>query len=260
MKHAWLPIARALAIGASIKISCCTSDRTMIVSKGVKWLRAHCFRCGRTETYRRDNTIPLKELFTLSCEKTKKEMPTVFGELSADARRWLLSSGRHLLVYERRGVKYSPVDHRVYLPVKERFDGRVTGWQARKVLDTPGPKYISYGDAACHCAVWQWRDRRHGDPVVLTEDWLSAEKVSQFIPSIALLGTSLSDAAIASLLKEGAKDIIVWMDPDEAGQTAASKIILRLTRLGFYAYNLKSEKDPKKHTFQEIESYLEEYM
>lgn len=88
----------------------------------------------------------------------------------------------------------------------------------------------------------------------LTEDLLSAIKIGEVAEGWAVLGTTLSKHMTAELMKRGRCN--VWLDPDAAGRKGAAKIIKQLVAYGLEVRNIVSERDPKRHTRDEIKAYL----
>jgi DNA primase len=130
------------------------------------------------------------------------------------------------------------------LPVRE--DGEVTFWQARSI-DARLPKYLSppvdrgqvlprFGAAAS---------------VTLTEDLLSAFKIGLVAEAWCLMGTYANPKLVAQLLVRQAP-VNVWLDPDGQGRKAATKVHKQMVAYGINARIIRSERDPKLHTFEEI--------
>ena len=73
----------------------------------------------------------------------------------------------------------------------------------------------------------------HPEPrrVIVVEGFFDAMKVNQagFPAVIALMGSTLSDAQAALLLKN-CEAVTIMLDGDEAGQTATAQIVARLVR------------------------------
>jgi len=107
--------------------------------------------------------------------------------------------------------------------------GLLTGHQIRSF--TGGPKYITYNSMGSVDGSW-FKSAKQKDTLVITEDYVSAFRVAEDCPevsSLALLRTSCSSTNIEhmkSFLK-----VIIWLDPDEAGQRGAKELQKRLDYL-----------------------------
>jgi DNA primase len=166
----------------------------------------------------------------------------------AAARLWLYRAGLGAPEIGRLGAYYHPDTDRVVLPVLEA--GEVVFWQAR-AYDDRQPKYLSppvdrstllprYGS---------------GSTITLTEDLLSAFKIGLVSEAWCLMGTFANSRLIAELLQRQAP-VRIWLDPDTPGQRAAAKVFKQLKAYGIEARVIRSERDPKLHTFDQIKEYL----
>jgi hypothetical protein len=104
------------------------------------------------------------------------------------------------------------------------------GWQVRNLVEEP--KYITclYNDTSD--AAWFIRPGNTFKTLVITEDYLSAYRVSMDAPydvhSVALLKTSLSDKTLLTICNFNFQRIVVWLDPDKAGRDATPKVVSKL--------------------------------
>lgn len=111
--------------------------------------------------------------------------------------------------------------------------------------------------------------------LVVTEDVLSAIRVGRHTTSGALLGTGVGAGRIQSLLgrtllptmdtsfamgeqtdQNHVIRIGIWMDPDNAGFKARRKLFRSLTMQGHTCTIIRSEKDPKFYSDNQIRSIL----
>jgi hypothetical protein len=85
-----------------------------------------------------------------------------------------------------------------------------------------------------------------GEVIVLTEDILSAYKVSTAAPvqGWAMMGTSLKPHITQAVMKQG-KPVAIWLDPDGAGKLGAAKAQRELKAVGVECRIVSSTKDPK---------------
>lgn len=71
-----------------------------------------------------------------------------------------------------------------------------------------------------------------------------------------MMGTSLTEGLIVKLMKRKPEMVNVWLDPDPAGVTGTSKALKTLRSLGFTARAIRSTRDPKLHSRDEIKELL----
>lgn len=84
---------------------------------------------------------------------------------------------------------------------------------------------------------------------------MSAYKVGLVGEGWAVMGTSIPSSYVAELLRRNCT-VNLWLDPDAAGQRAATKYRKQLQAYGLRVRNILSTLDPKKHTREEIKEYL----
>lgn len=160
---------------------------------------------------------------------------------------WLYKAGLSREDIGRLGIYYHPPSDRVVLPVGTYF-------QARAYQKGRMPKYMGPGVRPPDL-IAKW-----GSDTVptLTEDILSAMKVGSVSEGWAVLGTHVSDAMVAALLKRGTA-VRTWLDPDAAGRRGAAKIIKQLRAYGLEVRDIVSERDPKLHSRSEIKEILNDH-
>lgn len=167
-------------------------------------------------------------------------------DIPPEGMLWLFKSS--ITPYRARelGIGYSAFYRRVIIPIYR--DGKLIYFQARKLHDDQDIKYINPRVDRSNIAYWVRPPGADNSMVVITEDILSAIRVGKFVTAMSALGTKLS-IPLANQLSE--YDLVVtWLDPDEAGITGARS--MRKMLMAVPTANLKSEKDPKNLTDQEI--------
>jgi len=109
--------------------------------------------------------------------------------------------------------------------------------------------------------------------IVLTEDVLSTIRVGRHVASCSLLGTAVNVERIAELLTKlrAGKEVQqvewyrteatslrfgLWMDPDKAGRKATRRLAHSLSMQGHKVTLIKSDKDPKLYSDNQIRSIL----
>lgn len=258
----WLPEAKRLRVGTKRRVPHDCGDGTvMIVSHEPDKYTAWCFRCSEGGFVRKEPTLAdMVELRRRAQEDAALRTATLPLPMTAnprewprEARLWLYRAGIHDTIIKRLGIYYHKPSQRVVLPVVE--DGKVTYWQARAVMPGQKPKYLN--PEVDRDSVLP---RFGGGPViVLTEDYLSAAKVGRVVEGWSLLGTSLKDPVLARAVRDG-RPVLVWLDPDEAGRSAAARITRELRAVGVQTENVVSAKDPKLLCLQEIRKCLSSWL
>ena len=254
----WRDIANSLTIGNKRRIPHCGSDNSAIVSKSIKGLHIHCFRCGLQE-FVPVNEWSLKEL--LAAREVQKELRSNTGRMPNDsvplsdpsvpreARLWVLRAGiTPELATDALGIMWSDRYKRVMCPIRQ---GVIL---ARSVYKEIKPKYLLLGSrsgAFFHMP-------NEGKPLVLTEDILSAYRVYQAGYSAgAVLGTSLP-TEIAYEIATKYKDVLLWLDPDAAGRKGAIAVkkSLALYPVRVRAIKTKYTCDPKYLSVAQIQGEI----
>lgn len=259
----WLQHAQALHEGGSKKIehSCGPGDCLHINNKRDGW-SAYCHRCAykgwvprpaeslteKLERLRRiqtaENTIAARPELPTPAEYDPRAWPI-------DARVWLYKAGISNAEIESLGFYWNPRIQRVVIPVRDEA-GQVIYWQARSLDATNPKKYLNPRVDKQRLVAKYGR----GPAIVLTEDILSAYRVSRAeVEAWSLMGTKITDYIAAGLLLSG-KPVAVWLDPDKAGQTNAALILKQLRAYGIDARNVVSSKDPKLLSRGDIACHL----
>lgn len=256
----WLPQAQSLEVGQKRYAEHdCGGGRKLLISRDTKGYSAWCFRCNELG-WAPAPKLSLRERLEAaarlaSADQTTRasvELPvpqvTDLREWPLLARVWLFKAGLGAPEIARLGAYYHPPTDRVVLPLYEA--GNVVFWQARALGDRL-PKYLSspvdrttllptFGSA---------------DFVVLTEDLLSAFKVGQVAEAWCLMGTHANSRLVAALMTRKAP-VRIWLDPDGPGRAAARKVFKQLNPLGLNVSVIRSARDPKLHSLDQIKEYL----
>ena len=158
------------------------------------------------------------------------------------------------------GIYYHADTDRVVIPVVDEH-GVLVYWQARAydwTRRSTRPKYLNPKQVSAHMGVWFEGE----GPRVLTEDYLSAYRVSKAgFATATLMGTKLSEKVLARLLAED-RPVLVWLDNDQGrymsnpGQEAAAKIVAKLRAVGLRVGNVVGDRDPKRYSRKEIINLL----
>lgn len=260
----WLAQAQELALGQSAKADhVCGPGRTMRVAHELKGYRAFCFRCDDSGWYPHPE-LSLAEKLARAKEKdaleasaiadTRPPMPADFQPTGwpDHARLWLYRAGLGDREIGQSGIYYCPRLDRVVLPVVQ--GDKLAYWQARG-FERGRPKYINPPiDKSSITA-------RYGDSgkLIIVEDILSAIKVGLVARGWSILGTTISPTTAASVAAAATSHGVgIWLDPDKAGRTARAKVQRSLSILGIEATIIRTERDPKHYSREEIKRIIYE--
>ena len=242
----------------------CGDGKTLRLSHEKDRWRAWCFRCDEAGIVDKPVESWAARLERLTREqevdRTLQRVQHLPGPPNFDvatwpaaARLWLFKAGIGVPEIATLGAYWHEASGRLVLPLFDR-DGQLLYWQARDVAWTRGsgrPKYVN-PEVDKQCLVAKYG---RGDPLVLTEDVLSAFRAGQLTEAWSLMGTSLTDCIAASIPTH--RPVRVWLDPDAPGRRAARTITKQLCSLGIDARRIVSRADPKILSNREIRNLLE---
>lgn len=265
-KPVWLDTAKTLPLGGKTYTTCpfCKTQKKLVVYHKPKEYSAWCFRCHQHDWYPRER-LSFAEL--QRHRKREREfvdgevkLPPLKGDIPLDARIWFMKAGVSVDLAKAYGIGYSKQMDRVILPVYT--NGELKAVQARALRDDQVPKYLNSktaaGDAVFQCKQeLMLKDRLQvTDTLVLTEDILSAIRVGRLIDTWSLLGTSISEAQVAHIIRAGYRRVLVWLDGDEAGIKGRRKVSRKLQASGLEAAWIETEHDPKQYSNSEIKEFI----
>lgn len=266
-KDIWFDAAtRAnLAVGRSRRFGhSCGEGDVVKVSHTALGLEAYCFRCNDSIKIRRELSLKEKVALLKSVQKSTEEFKacTLPHDFTYDipdfAGIWLYKAAVTKEVAKGYGIGWSPSMQRVLLPVYDA-DNNLAFVQARAVKRGQLPKYLnSYGKSAGSTLFLTESINQNTPHVVITEDILSAIRCSKYSASAALCGTSVNDKKMFLLLS--AKTLLIWLDPDPAGQKGIRKFIKALALLHSDIRIIRADKDPKFLTNNQIQTCIKEAM
>lgn len=165
-----------------------------------------------------------------------------------DALRWLYGYRIFDDLIEKYKLFYVPFSHRVGLPCLDK-DGKLLNYQVRALNPDDDPKYLSRGPKNLFFSSFTKYQY-----CVIVEDILSAIRVGEQCPAVALNGTALKDQWIWSVVDKYS-NIFIWLDGDIPGQQAAKKIVKKLS-LYVPCKLLYSDEDPKTYKPSEIREII----
>lgn len=253
----WQSIARTLPDGGKTRMPHCGDDKSMIVSRSGSRLHAYCFRCGLNES-EQAGQLTLAELAARRAAEARytsgsAALPADFTtDIPKEGRVWLYCAAVYGELLSRYGIGWSPRMQRVILPIRAA-NGELVGTQARAVMPGQKPKYLTrmpephvfYASAV------------PGDTVVIVEDILSAIRIGEHVPAIALLGTCTPLAVALRCIEEHQHaQVACWFDADPAGDKAWAKYSAGLTLAGYTPRRIRTDRDPKRHSRREIRDII----
>lgn len=260
----WLPQAQTLAPGQSRRFDHdCGGGRTLKCDNKQEGYSAWCWRCNDKGWHPHPQPSLAERIARLREKQdtdTRAEadprppMPAVWDarDWPLHARVWLYKAGLHNDRIREAGIYYCPRLDRVILPVIN--DEKLVYWQARG-FDKERAKYIN---PAIDKTALQARYGTEG-PIVLVEDILSAIRCGEVARGWSLLGTSISDAAAQAVrVHRQGYPVLIWLDPDGAGRKARAKYKRALGLVGIEPRIIKTDKDPKLYSQEEIRQIIYE--
>jgi hypothetical protein len=283
----WLPQASALSPGRRARVNHdCGPGRTLLIRHDDDGsFHAWCFRCGEGGYHRPERT--LAELVAASTKLREADASLGRGstghgcalpeprEYSLDAwpvaaRLWLYRAGIGKAEAAKLAAFHHAPTERVVVPVWSAGTPRSAPadfYQARAYQPGRQPKYLGPDHrppwlVACFQGRVDTGDghdgrRGHQPPrVVLTEDILSAFKISLTGEEAwPVMGTSVPASYVAELMRRGVQ-AVTWLDPDAAGRKAAARYGKQLRAYGVPVRDIVSARDPKLHHLQDIKEIL----
>jgi 5S rRNA maturation endonuclease (ribonuclease M5) len=192
------------------------------------------------------------------------------NKFSPNVLKWLYSFYVYDDLIRKYGIAYSEYaefgqfkGESLILPVI--VDGDLKSYQRRFF---PHKQFLTKGDKTSPFII----KCVGSNQMVLVEDYISAIRVGQFCNVVCLQGVHIQWNAL-KLIENSNMDIIIWLDPDEAGQTAAKDLEQRLVnrlQLGsrYKAFSfrepraisiLQTGKQPKDYCDIELQKIIGEY-
>jgi 5S rRNA maturation endonuclease (ribonuclease M5) len=226
-----LRLAKSLYSGGSRRFDCpeCGGKGSVLATNSSRNWRAHCFRCDATEQEEKELCdLSLKET---SVEDTLIREPGDLEELSDEAIVYLATKGIKESLAKEYGIKWISKSFSIVIPVN--------GWHLVRNVRSREVKNLGKSTEGL------FGSKSIGEvqnKAVLVEDALSMMKVGEVVKCYALMGTSLKNSSIAELMKYD--EVLVWLDPDGPGQTAAKKVWKQLNGL-VKTRIVHSNRDPK---------------
>lgn len=231
------------------------NDR-LYVTRTSDGLVCYCHHCGgsgflplaysaaRKALRRRNSSGSISNVVRLPSDSTGDTR-----QWSGAARVWTGRAGLTSQEIKDRGLTYSKRHGRVYIPVY--LGGELTGYLGRGI-EVTDPKYYAMRKDR---EKFFYHLNKNTEQVVIVEDCMSAIKCFRHVSSFAMLGTSLSDSALAELIKHH-KEFIVWTDWDNPGVKMKHASLLQRLSLFGKVRSVHTDKDPKEHSDLHLKEIL----
>lgn len=121
-----------------------------------------------------------------------------------------------------------------------------------RALDGRKPKTLNHTEKDAIA----WYPNHSAGGVIIVEDQLSAIRASDFLTSVALLGTHLNDERAAEIRASGLRPVYLALDADAWGKAVKYAVQYRGV---FQPQLLRISKDLKNHTDQELRELFHEH-
>lgn len=270
-KHHYIDTAKALPKGDSTYIphEGCTSSTKMWTYHSDSGWGAFCNKCG-LKGFTGYGIRSLEEVFKateageedvlLKSVVLPPDMTQNPSEWHIDGLMWLYGADIRNADIETYGLGYSPKLHRVIIPI---YNGRgeLMMWQGRGLTEKQTKYYNVRGVSKKNATFASWikcglqeYSRPEITKIVVVEDALSVIRVGRHIPTIALLGTSITIENI--MLLSQFPEVRFWLDNDKGGNDGAIKAMRKLSILT-KCYRVRTDEDPKKLTNKDIMEALQ---
>lgn len=262
----WLTTAKALPIGKSVRVQCCATKPSMMVSHNDKGFSSHCFKCkiSNFEAHKERNIsqiLEARKVRDFKDEKAVRKPSDTCYEYPIQASAWFLSAGIDFDLAKHYEIGYSPYYNRIVLPVYAP-NGSLTTVQLRAV-DFPKqfPKYLNPKDVG-RTILFQSDDKKllpSATPppktCCIVEDILSAVRVGRLLSCFAVLGTSISAEGLLRIVRQY-ETVYLWTDDDMGGREGRQKIKKALQSQGVVVHDVITKGDPKELTYEQIKEQI----
>ena len=195
----------------------------------------HCHNCGDSGYYRPKETISRIKADTkvmLSVRGT--HLPThaeltkesYYDRFAIEGQLWLAQYGFNQP--KCSGYHITESEDGIVLPIFSGVSGGIVGCQVRRY--NKKPKYLTYSKQR-----YSYLDNativKDNKPLVVVEDLLSSYKLHMAgFPTLCLLGTKLDGEALKKVALRYER-VLLWLDDDVAGHTAARKLFVDVSPL-----------------------------
>lgn len=245
-----------MATGQSRKIphKNCSESNALSITMEVEGYVCYCFKCGgkgflahEDSTFRdRKRREAERDAFRAAQQNDSFSLPSdATSRLDDQAIAWLGKGGwTQTLIFKHKPYWSESLGRCL-------FGIRPAGYIARAVFNDQFPKYLTKGPRG---GGLYWQSEPISTRVCLTEDILSAGRVGQMYPAMAILGTDSFNWDIIMRCKQ----VLIWTDGDAGGDKARQKIRQTLQWVpDVQVLDIKTSHDPKFYTNKNIMRFLQ---
>lgn len=213
---------------------------------------AFCFSCGKYFPAELSLQSIKKRLVKIKVAKEMKELPhDVQYSIPKEPLAWLKSYGLSSQEIQNNKYMWSPSTH-MLIVVSVDSEQNVIFWQGR-FFPKQEPKVIGFGQKD-HLK-FGGTETGLPDVLIVVEDFVSAIKVNRFQTCLCLFGSHIPPELVLRLRKLGYKKLVIWLDPNKSKESLSfSRRYSTLFSSG--CTSIISTKDPKEHSNNEIQEYL----
>lgn len=221
-------------------------------------ITAYCHRCEQKGYYQDRSYKGFNKGIRFSRETKDvylpKDMDMDVDNWASPARVWAFKNRLESVHIERANIGYSESIGRILIPTYH--EGKVSGYQARKVHKyDEGPKYYT----RCNKTLPNYNHYHNtgSKTIVITEDSISAVRLSNFVDSISLQGVVLKDNVLSYLLGYRKYDkCFVWLDNDTP--LVIQKRVVLKNRLSNYleCSTITIQEEPKHMDDAKLHKFL----
>ena len=237
--------------------NCKSSDALAVFDDGHKW----CFSCNHYEPGEQSISDVRKRFDDRNPQANDTFLPADFDfNIPQEGIDWLRKYGmlhkeiinnrfgwsQDGIILKNKNIRIAPM---LVFPIYDEV-GHLLMWQGRN-FGKEGPKYITRGAKDVLHILGQHIE---SDTIVLTEDLLSAIKVSRIAPAMPLWGSFMS-LELARRLSSRFSKAVLWLDKDKA-QEAAKQAANASHIFEKGCSSIRTERDPKEYLTIQIEEYL----
>jgi len=212
----------------------------------------YCFSCGYFVPSDKCKTYEARHRGLQS--SVQRERPIIRLPTDSDigiprkAKDWFFQYGFDNNTLTRYNILWS--EARQFLIFPYFVDGELLAWQGRYFGED---KKIGKWHTKGKVEEFVYTLGPPSKSLVLVEDIVSAIKVSRIMQSSPLFGSVISLRRF-TMLRHFYNTIYIWLDPDK--QIEAIQFAQKGRLFGFDCHVILSDKDPKEHSIESIEQYL----
>jgi len=188
----------------------------------------------------------------------------IVEELITNRSKYFLDRGFPIEIldfYEIGGMTDSKGVHRETIPIRDE-DGNLITVSARRTDSNEDPKYLLLKDIRKEATLYNLHVAKNyvGDDrtLILVEGFVDvwALVLLGVYNVVAAMGTDITPNQ-ARLIWKYAENVIVMLDPDDAGREATGRVVKLLTKGALVnSIQLPDGKDPKYFTYSDINEYF----